>query len=232
MQPHSWSAIAGNMSPADACNLNEAVVTYLCCCQGRLIAGLALPQPATLRAPCWPALMAALVRRCCPEIRWVMEGATPVHWLVAPRQQVLRPDVWLIALIVPLLMHQVRVQGLQGVAPAGCLASTDGAARLPPDPAVNRGLPGMVMATQPGRAQPPHSLVRAASDALWCGSLVPGGVPLGCQVWALLGQGWLPCSSQLLQECTDTSCHLQICQAAKTYFCRVSWPHVRNWGSQ
>ena len=129
-----------------------------------------------------------------------------MHWLVAVGQQAFWPDWWLqahVALVVPLQLHSEGVQGLQGVAPAGCTASTDGAACLPVDSAADIRLPGMVVAALSSRAQPPDFARGAAGDVCWSEVLILGGVPLGGQVWVLLGQGWLPCSSQPLQECTD-----------------------------
>ena len=156
-----------------------------------------------------------------------MFGAAPVHRLVALGQQVL----WLalVELKVPLLSHKGRMQGLQGVAPARLLASADGAASSHPDSVTNYGLPGVLVAALARCAQPPHSLLGATSDVCRIQALVLGGVPLGCQVWALLCQGE-SCTPQAFPGMC--SCIALLAQAADAHSWCILSPHVRILGSQ
>ena len=118
----------------------------------------------------------------------------PVHLPVAPGQQL----IWLhfVALKVPLLLDCLGVQGCQGIAVAGLVASTDGAALLVQGSVPYPGLPGMLVAALTVLAQPPRFALGAARDVFWKAITILGGVPLRCQVWMGLSQGGLPCTPQ------------------------------------
>ena len=121
----------------------------------------ALPGPCTRWAPSWMHAKAT-VGLGCPVVRWAVQSAAPVHLLVALGQQLLWLDS--IALKVPLLLHCQGVQGCQGVAVAGLLASTDRTALLGQGSDCHSGFPGVLVAALTVLAQPPHFAIGATCD--------------------------------------------------------------------
>ena len=113
-----------------------------------------------------------------------------MHLLAALGQQVLWPGG--VELKVPLLLHNVRMDGCQGGANTRLVARTDGAATAVHS-VIYPGLPDMLMPTSSCLAQPPDFVIGATGD-ICRRCVIEGGVPLRSYRQATLRQRGPPCA--------------------------------------